>query len=205
MAGTGLTDIWLAKYNYDKPTNKVSYTDGFEAMDAMSIEPEMEKSDGKSLYTNNKVKESRKPKFKKGKLKVGTDDLTQLVSCFLSGIEPEQMKIGEETFEVIRFGNNINPPELGLGTIRTGQLSGEEWYRAYIYTKIQFEVPMDSATTEGEEIEWQTPSLEAAVYRDDTENEDWHVEHWCKTKAEARNFIKAFLNITDTGEEESEG
>ena len=64
-------------------------------------------------------------------------------------------------------------------------------------TKVMFSVPNDSATTQGESIEWQTPELSATIMRDDSTNHMWKREATFTTEAQAEAYIKNRLNITE--------
>jgi hypothetical protein len=200
MAGVGLTRFFMAKYS--ATNGVVTYSDGGEFMDAISFNPEIEKADNNDLYANNAVKESAGGKFAGGTITVGTDELSPEAGSFITGIALTEMEItsdaGSKTYEVMKFDNAINPPYIGFGTIRTGQINGTKYWKPYIYTKIRFDIPLDSCTTQGETIEWQTPELTATIYRDDTSTEMWHMETTCESEADAVAFIKSILNIEDS-------
>jgi hypothetical protein len=202
MAYTGLTRFFMAKYSSEGGT--VTYSEGGEYLKAIELNPEIEKADdGNNLYANNKVAESSgASRFGGGTLTIKTDDLPQSVSMLILGVTPVEEVINGVTYSVVKYGNNLDPPYLGFGVIRTGQVTNESgntsrFFRAYIFTKIRFSVPLDAATTQGETIEWQTPELSASIYRDDTPDEAWHVECTCETEEQAAEFILNYFGIVE--------
>ena len=61
---------------------------------------------------------------------------------------------------------------------------------------MQFAVPSDAATTQGESIEWQTAEISGTIMRDDSAKHPWKKEATFTTEAQAEAYIKARLGIT---------
>jgi len=86
-------------------------------------------------------------------------------------------------------------PDLGFGIIIKKKVNGEYKYRAVFFHKIKFNIPEDAATTQGETIEWQTPTIEGTIMRDDSAKHGWKSEALLDTEAEAETYIKQLLGI----------
>ena len=83
-----------------------------------------------------------------------------------------------------------------VGFIVKKKVNGVYKWRAVVLTKVMFAVPSDSATTQGETIEWQVPELSATIMRDDSATHVWKREATFTTEAQAEAYIKDRLNIT---------
>jgi hypothetical protein len=194
MAGTGLRHFFIAKYGFNG--NVVTYTDGGEFFDAISFNPSLNAAEANDLYVNDAIKESAGSTFGGGTIEIGTDHLSLEASTKLLGIQPSSITLdGTDYDNVMEDGESFNPPFVGFGTIRQGQLNNVPYSRAYIYTKLRFGIPSESFTTKGESVEWQTPTITANIYRDDTEKANWRIWADFATVAEAKAFILKYLGI----------
>ena len=53
----------------------------------------------------------------------------------------------------------------------------------------------DSATTQGEAVEWQTPAIEGTIFRDDSATHVWKREATLDSEEKAEAYIKQVLHI----------
>lgn len=93
------------------------------------------------------------------------------------------------------FDDSQVTPYLGTGFIIKKMVNHMTRWRAIVLTKVMFSVPSDSATTQGESIEWQVPELSGTIMRDDSETHKWKREATFTTEAQAETYIKHRLNI----------
>ncbi|MFQ7537660.1 MAG: phage tail protein, partial [Clostridium sp.] len=67
--------------------------------------------------------------------------------------------------------------------------------------KVFFNVPEQAATTKGESIEWQTPTITGTVMRsdlvDDKYEHPWMMDAWFQTRAEAALYLEYKCGKTD--------
>lgn len=87
-------------------------------------------------------------------------------------------------------------PYLGVGFIVKKVVNGVTMWRGIVLTKVMFSIPSDAATTQGETITWQVPSLTATIMRDDSATRMWKREATFTTEAQAEAYIKDRLSIS---------
>ena len=96
------------------------------------------------------------------------------------------------------YNENQNTPYVAVGGIVKKKVNGAIKWMAFVLEKIQFTTPGLNATTQGETIEWQTPTLSANILRSDAEGHPWYRDSTLfDTEAEAEKAVKAYLNITE--------
>ncbi len=193
MATIGLSRPYYAKYTNTDGT--VSYSAGGIIGGAVEFSASIESGESNDLYADNAIAETDRS-FGGGKITITTDDLTQESSTAILGIVTQEITVGEETVTELLYDDDMQSPNLGFGIIIKKKKNGQDQFRAVIFTKIQFSIPEDAATTQGESIEWQTPTLEAVIMRDDTAKRCWKREATFPNEAQARAYIEQILNIT---------
>ena len=129
------------------------------------------------LYLNNRAAERGKPHFRTGTLGVGVDGLRVAAEKMIMGIpetSTQTVTIGESnSVKFYTYDEDQDVPYVSLGVVVQVQSNGNEYYIAFIYTKLQFNQFDVPATTEGQEIDWQTTSLSAQILIDDTAKHSW--------------------------------
>lgn len=200
MAKIGVSQPFYAIYSETNGT--VSYSDGGVLGKATEVDVTINTSEDNNLYADNGIAETDRA-FTDGSLTVGTDDLSQEVSKAILGvIEKDLPTIAGitppegTTYKELVFDDQMVTPYLGVGFIVKGQKNNKVYWRPIVFTKVMFNVPDDAATTQGESIEWQTPSLVGTILRDDSETHVWKRETRLNTEAEAAAYIKHVLGIT---------
>lgn len=195
MATIGVRRPYVAKYNYDSEANAVTYSDGMVFAKAVDFGANIESASDNNLYADDGIAESDRS-FSNGTLSVTIDDITQEASSLILGLTPEEITVDGKTSKELVFGDSMNVPDLGFGIIVSKMRGGVRSYRAIVFPKIKFSIPSDAATTQGENIEWQTSALEATITRDDTAGRNWKREATWQTEMDARAYIEKTLNIT---------
>ena len=191
MATIGVSCAYVAKYT-DNGDGTTAYEGGTRFAKMTEISAAIETSDDNNLFADNSVAESDKS-FAGGTLTAGVDDIEAGASKLILGATEHKITVGEKEVTELVFDDNTLAPYLGFGSIIKKKKSGVYKYRALIFPKVQFAVPEDAATTQADTIEWQTPSLEATIMRDDTAAHAWKREATFDTEAEAVAYIKAIL------------
>lgn len=201
MAIIGLSMPYFGKYNYDESTQTVAYSDGGNVGKAISYGVAVTKSEDIALFANDFIAEMAKGKFQSGLLTLGTSDLSQKLSRTILGAKKITITAGGISAEAIVFDDDTESPYLGFGIIETHQVDGVSFCKAIILTKVNFVIPDDAATTQGETIEWQTKTITANVQRSDIvnseQNHPWKYQTQFATKLEADAFLRAFFGVVD--------
>ena len=137
--------------------------------------------------------------FAGGTLTLSTTDLSPEVSAAILGITPAAVSeitgVTDEDVKELVFDDNQVTPYLGVGFIVKHIVNGVTKWRGIVLTKVIFSVPPDSATTQGETIEWQVPELTGTIMRDDSAAHAWKREAMFTTEAQAETYIKDRLSI----------
>ena len=144
----------------------------------VSINPQITVANGGNiLYLNNRASERGKPHFRTGTLGVGVDGLRVASEKMIMGIPEESsetVEIGNnQSVEFYTYDDDQNVPYVSLGVVVQLQSNGEVYFIGFVYTKLQFDQFDVPATTEGQEIDWQTQTLTAQILTDDTARHAW--------------------------------
>lgn len=193
MVTTGFSRIHVATYAANGGT--VTYTGCRELARARNMDVDITTTEDNNYYTNNQLSEKEPASMKEGALKITVDGLTAEEEGLILGIVAEKMTVGGTEVDVIKYGNKMNPPYLGVGAVKRMQLNGVVSYRPIILTKARFAIPQEAAETQEENISWQDQELNATIMRDDTADKNWKIipkENYA-TENEAVAFIVAVL------------
>ena len=197
MATIGVSKPYYAVYSNTGST--VSYASGGVMGKATQVDIEIETSEDNNLYADNGIAETDR-QFTGGALTLSTDDLSQQVSKAILGLKEQALGtikgVDDEEVQELIYDETQVIPYLGFGFIVKKVVGGVTKWRGIVLTKIMFSVPNDSATTQGESIEWQVPELSATIMRDDSTTHMWKREATFTTEAQAEAYIKDRLNIT---------
>ena len=197
MATIGLSKPHYAVYSAGSGTP--SYASGGVMGKATQADIEIETSEDNNLYADNAIAETDRS-FAGGTLTLSTDDLSQEVSKAILGLTEQSLSeitgVTDEDVKELVYDDTQQTPYLGVGFIIQKKVNGVYKWRAVVLTKVMFAVPSDSATTQGESIEWQVPELSATIMRDDSATHMWKREATFPTAAQAEAYIKDRLNIT---------
>ena len=197
MATIGVSKPYYAVYSNTGST--VSYASGGVMGKATQVDIEIETSEDNNLYADNGIAETDR-QFTGGALTLSTDDLSQQVSKAILGLKEQALGtiegVNDDGVKELIYDETQVTPYLGFGFIVKKVVGGVTKWRGIVLTKIMFSVPNDSATTQGESIEWQVPELSATIMRDDSTTHMWKREATFTTEAQAEAYIKDRLNIT---------
>ena len=193
MVTTGYSRIHVAKYS--NTTGTTQYSGCTEIARARSMETDIETTDENAFYANNILAEIEPAQFKNGTAKMKVDGLSAEEEALILGIQESKITVDGKEVSVVKFGKSMNPPYLGIGSVKRMQLKGVVSYRPVIFTKARYAIPPEAAETQEEEINWQDQDLEATLMRDDTADQDWKIipKTNYATEDEAVAFIRAFL------------
>lgn len=200
MATIGLSKPYYATYNYSGD-GRPTYTGGGLLGKATELSLTLDEGDSNILYADNGAAESDN-QFTGGSLSVSTDDLLPTPMLNVLGLVAELMQIeGVQTpsAQWIVYDDRQTIPYVGFGGIIKKRQSGATKWVALVLLKVQFSNPGVDAVTQGETIEWQTPTLNATVMRDDGPNHRWQLMSTpLDTEADAEAAVKSILGISNT-------
>lgn len=200
MATIGLSKPYYAIYNWNG-TDQPTYSGGGLLGKATELSLSLDEGDANILYADNGPAESDN-QFTGGSLSVSTDDLLPAPMLGALGLVAELMNIsGVQTpnAQWLVYDDRQAIPYVGFGGIIKKRQGGATKWVALVLLKVQFSNPGVDAVTQGETIEWQTPTLSATVMRDDSVNHRWQLMSTpLDTEADAEAAVKSILGISDT-------
>lgn len=192
MVITGFSRIHVAVYSNSDTT--VTYTKVQELARARAMTLSVETAKENAFYANNVLSEVEPAMFTSGNVDIEVDGLSPEEEGLILGLTSAQVADVEE----YAFGDNLNPPYMGVGAVIRKQMKGTVTYHPCILTKVRFNLPEVAAKTQEESIDWQSQKLTAVVMRDDTANHVWQIipKAGYATEAEAVAWIKKKLGGT---------
>lgn len=193
MATIGVSKPYYGVYVNTDGT--ITYTGGAIFAKAVEFNATIDSSEDNNLYADNGIAEADRS-FGGGSISITTDDIEQAAAAAILGITADTITVGTETsVSELVYDDDMTVPDLGFGIIIKKKKNGVDKYRAIFFHKIKFNIPEDAATTQGETIEWQTPTIEGTIMRDDSAKHGWKSEVTVDTEALAVAYIKQKLGI----------
>lgn len=191
MATVGLSKPYGAVYTLST-SGSIEYGTPVVLGKAVTLALNLDNASDNVLYADNAPAE-RDNQFAGGTIELTTDELSASVLGTIYGITP--VAIGTSTTEKwYKFNNAQIIPYMGIGAVRKKIVSGATKYQAIVFRKVQFQNMSESINTQGESIEWQTPTITANLLRDDSATNDWKwVSSDVDTEAEAIALVQAGL------------
>ena len=185
---TGFSKPYVALYSATE--NTVTYSSGMILARGVEVNVEAETSDDNNFYADNIIAESASGVFTGGTVTLTVDGLKDAAAKLILGLPTA----GEDGW--FNYGDSMQIPYVGIGFVVRYMEDGVTSYVPIVLPKAMFATPSEAATTQGEEIDWQTQELTAKIFRDDTANHNWKkVNAGQTTEAAAEALIKTFLGI----------
>lgn len=202
MAGIGLSKPYYATYHWSGSGNP-TYTGGGKLGKATQLELTLTDSEGNVLYGDNGPAESDN-QFAGGNLSVSTTDLLPAPMLGVLGLKAERIQaegMTTQNAQWIVYDDDQVVPYVGFGGIIKKQIDNVVKWVALVFLKIQYRNPGVTAVTQGENIEWQTSTLQATVLRSDESKHRWQMMSTpLDTEEDAEAAVKSILGIKDTPE-----
>ena len=193
MAIKGLSKFVVGLYNNNNGV--VTYTTPTTIAKMIEYTLTINSSDNNPLYADNMVAENDKGTFQSGELTMGTDELTQESSMLILGLKENEYTYGnKKTVKELVYDDDSQAPYLGVGFIEWHQHEDVNKYRAVFLPKVFFNIPEQAATTKGESVEWQTPSIPGTIQRSDSVEENmvhpWMNDAWFSSENDALEYLE---------------
>lgn len=193
---TGFSKPYVATYSHSGST--VTYSNGMPLARGVSVELSVESSDSNDFYADNIVAESASGKFGGGTANITVDGLKLAAAKLIEGTPAQTtVTVGSSTVNVTDYGEAQVIPYVGIGFIVRYMEDGVSTYQPVFLTKAKFADTGLTANTQEEEIDFQSASLTAQLFRDDSTAHNWkRVADAQTSEADAEDVLKAFLGIT---------
>lgn len=186
MANIGLSEPYYAKYS--NSNGSISYTSPTKLGKAIQVDVTVEGKDPVKLYADNGPVESVSL-FGGGTCTLGIDELSLAVAADVLGLTPPGTG-------ALTFTADAIAPYVGLGFIVKKVYEGTVKWRVVVLYKCQFKTPDWSISTQGETVEFQTPSLEADILRDDASPAKWCMMQDYESESAALAAMQTALGYT---------
>lgn len=186
---TGFSLPYVALYSCSSGT--VTYSSGQKLARGVDVSIEPETSDDSDFYADNVLAESSGRKFIRGTVTLTVDGLLMAAERLIMGLPTG-------SGDWVPYDDNQDVPYVGIGFIARYMSDGAESFVPYILTKCQFDEISSAAATQGEDIDWQTQTLTAKIYRDGSADHVWKKvgKSELATEAAAEVLIKTAFSIT---------
>ena len=197
---TGFSCPYVALYSAGN--GSPTYSSGQRLARGVSIQISPTTSDDNKFYADNVAAESAPGKFTGGTATLVVDGLLEAAEALIMGLpEATSLSYGSsKTTNVRAYGDAQSVPHVGIGAVVRYQQDGVESFAPMVLTKTRFRTIETEAETQEENINWQTQSLTADLFRDDSSAHNWKkVAEDQTTEAEAEAVLKALLNIAEAG------
>ena len=199
MATKGLSYMVAGKYAVSQ--GALSISEGKVLGKAISYSISLDAPQKNDLYADNEIAESDNPVFTTGTLSLNPAEFSPTNMAWMMGQTARSVTLGSgtdsTTFSVYDYDDDMTPIQAAVGLIEYRQVSNADKYVAIILNRVQFKVPAESATTKGETVNWQTPTCEADILRDETEKKRWMTKSdYFSTEAAAKAYLNSVFGIS---------
>lgn len=186
---TGFSLPYVAVYSATGST--VTYTNGQKLARGVDVTINPESSSDNDFHADNVVAETAGGKFTGGTVDLTVDGLFNATKRVIWGLP------AADTNGWTAYGDGMEIPYVGIGFIARHQSEGVVSYCPIVLAKCKFALESESAATQGEEIDWQTRSLSASLYRSDDADHNWKFEgNEYESESAAEAALKTKLGIS---------
>lgn len=186
---------------YSNTAGVSTYSRGQKLARGVGVSLDVDTADDNRFSADNRTAESQEGIFESGNVNLTVDGLLIAARQLVMGLPaPREVTKDSLTFNLYDHGDGQKIPYVGFGYITRYMSNGITTYVPTILWKIRFnQLSKSAATQDGDEIDWQTQAMTAAISRDDTPDHNWLSEgDDYTTEAEAWAVIAAVLGIEET-------
>lgn len=162
--GTGYSNPYVAVYTFS--SGSVDYTDAMPLARGVGVSLEIEASEDNVFYADNIKAETASGVFTSGTVTLTVDGLKDAARKLIFGLPSAS---GGWT----AYDNTQNVPYCGVGFIVRYMENGVSSWVPVVLPKVMFNPEPLDASTQEDEIDWQTTELTATISRDDTTAQTW--------------------------------
>lgn len=189
---TGFSKPYVAKYTATAGTDgySITYSDGQVLARGVEVQIEPEATEDNNFYADNLIAENEAGVFTGGTLTLTVDGLKTAANKLIYGLPAE-------TGGWTDYDNTQDIPHVGVGFVVRVQEAGVVSYVPMVLNKVMFNEAGTTASTQEDQIDWQTQELTAQMFRDDSAKQCWKKLGTAQnTEALAEGMIKTFLSIS---------
>ena len=161
--------IQAAKYNYDKETGKVTYTEKTKVGDAMGANLELKFAEGR-LYAEGRLAEYIKLATG-GSLSLAAKYLLKEAQKLLYGAKDNTRTVGGKEVKGLRFSAKDVANYVGISLYAPDMIDGVTKYTTVFVAKAMFGPPAMGFKTKGQSLEFKTPTTTGEFLADDSTDE----------------------------------
>lgn len=170
---TGYSNPYVALYNVST-AGVISYASKQALARGVEVNIEVEVTDDNRFYADNIVAENEPGRFVSGTLTATVDGLKDTANDLILGLTAN-------TAGYTDYDDDQAIPYCGFGCVVRYMEDGVESYMAIVLPKVQFNEPAVAASTQEEEIDWQTQELTAQIFKDDSTKHKWKRRYQART------------------------
>ena len=183
--------IQIAKYNYNKETNTVSYTDKTKVGDTMAVNMELKFAEGR-LYAEGKLAEYLK-EATGGTISMAVKYILEAAQKMMYGATESSRTASNKQIKGLRFSAKDVANYVGVSLYAPDKIDGVTKYTTMFAAKALFGPPAYSFATKGQNIEFKTPTTSGEFLPDDSDDEILIDTAICDTIEEAKAWCDAVL------------
>lgn len=183
--------IQAAKYNYDKETGKVTYTEKTKVGDAMEANFELKFAEGR-LYAEGRLAEYIK-QATGGTLSIAAKYLLLEAQKLLYGAKESTRTVGGKEVKGLRFSAKDVANYVGISLYAPDKIDGVTKYTTVFVPKAMFGPPAMGFKTKGQNLEFKTPTTTGEFLADDSIDEMLIDTATVDTMEEAKAWCDAVL------------
>lgn len=185
---TGFSKPYIA--NYAASGTTITYSGGMVLARGVSVSLAPESADDNKFYADNVTAETAAGVFTGGTATITVDGLNPAARALAYGL-PEAGSDGWTA-----DGDTTNAPYVGIGYIVRYMSGCDVIYVPTVLAKTRLSIPTEEASTQEDEIDWQTTALDFTLMRDDSANHNWRfIGADFTTEEAAEAALKAKLGI----------
>ena len=183
--------IQIAKYNYNKETKAVSYTDKTKVGDTMAVNMELKFAEGR-LYAEGKLAEYLK-EATGGTISMAVKYILEAAQKMMYGATESSRTASDKQIKGLRFSSKDVANYVGVSLYAPDKIDGVTKYTTMFAAKALFGPPAYSFATKGQNIEFKTPTTSGEFLPDDSDDEILIDTAICDTIEEAKAWCDAVL------------
>jgi len=186
---TGFSLPYVAKYGITE--GAITYSDGMRLARGVEVQISPESTDDNNFYADNVLAESDSGRFTGGEVTLTVDGLLIAAERLVMGLPAA----GQDGWTA--YDDDQAAPNMGVGFIVRYMSDGVTTYVPIVLAKVKFNQFETNASTQEEEIDWQTTELTATIMRGEDAKHTWKWVGADETsEADAEAALKTKLSIS---------
>lgn len=186
---TGFSFPYVALYGKDA-NNDPEYSSPQVLARGVDVTIAPDSADNNNYYGDNEIIESVAGVFTGGTLTLNVDGLNETAEALVFGLPaPDTITVDGNSVKAYRYGDGMSIPYVGVGFVIRYMSGGVTSYVPVVMHRVKFDIPQTSAATQGESIDWQSQTLTAQIYRDESASKNWKTVYEAQTTEAAAQAV----------------